>query len=71
MRYYVFAIHTDDTHNRLYDVFDNPEEAAAIERELQSLARPEDPYFFRMFPAQTLHEARARADGMRPEPKNS
>jgi hypothetical protein len=71
MRYYVYAIHTDETRNRLHDVFDNPDEAAAIERELQSLARPEDPYFIRMFAAQNLDEARARADGMRPHPQNS
>jgi len=69
MRYYIYVIHTDGTRNRLHDVCNDPDEAAAIERELQSLARPEDPYFVRMFPAHNLDEARARADGMRSYPK--
>ncbi|MBB3314012.1 hypothetical protein FHT78_005819 [Rhizobium sp. BK196] len=68
MRYYVYAIHTDDTRNRLHEVFDNLAEAAAIERELQSRTQPGDNYFVRMFPAQNVEEARVKADRMRTVP---
>jgi hypothetical protein len=66
MRYYVYAIHTDETRNRLHDVFDNLDEAAAIEQELQSCGQPGDNYFIRMFPAQNVDEARNKAEEMRP-----
>jgi hypothetical protein len=66
MRYYVYAIHTNETRNRLHDVFDNLAEAATIEQELQSRNQPGDNYFIRMFPAQNVDEARNKADEMRP-----
>jgi hypothetical protein len=71
MRYYVYAIHTDETRNRLHDVFDNKQDAAESERELQSRNLPGDNYFIRMFPAHNVGEARIRADGMRPSPQLS
>lgn len=66
MRYYVYAIHTDETRNRLHEVFDNLEEAAALERELQSLRQRDDNFVIRMFPAQNVDEARQKAAEMRP-----
>lgn len=68
MRYYVYAVHTDETRNRLLHVFDNRVEAGAMEQELQSSAKESDNYFIRMFPAQNVDEARTKADEMRPIP---
>ncbi|MBB3447208.1 hypothetical protein FHX06_007186 [Rhizobium sp. BK512] len=48
MRYYVRAIHTDDTRNRLTD---SRTEATAMEEELQNHTRPGDNYFIKMSPA--------------------
>ncbi len=68
MRYYVYAVHIDETRNRLLSVFDNRSEAGAMEQELQSSAKGNDTYFIRMFPAQNVEEARIKADQMRPIP---
>lgn len=68
MRYYVYAIHKDQTRNRLLNVFDNRGEASAMEQELQSSSQKSDNYFVRMFPAQNVEEARIKADEMRPIP---
>lgn len=68
MRYYVYAIHTDQTRNRLLDVFDNTVEAGAMEQERQHSAHESDNYFIRMFPAENVEEARVKADKVRPIP---
>lgn len=68
MRYYVYAIHTDETRNRLLYVFDNRVEAGAMEQELQRGALKTDNCLIRMFPAANVDEARIKADAMRPIP---
>ncbi|NLS07167.1 hypothetical protein HGP14_28115 [Rhizobium sp. P32RR-XVIII] len=69
MRFYVYAIHTDETRNRLHDVFDNSADAEALEKHMQEKIQPGDNYFVTMFPAENVDEARAKADEMRPLPQ--
>ena len=49
MPYYVYAIHTDQTSNRLYDLFEDREEAAKLKAEMAAGRIPSDNYFVRMF----------------------
>ncbi|NLS08036.1 hypothetical protein HGP14_33065 [Rhizobium sp. P32RR-XVIII] len=69
MRFYVYAIHTDETRNRLHDVFDNNADAEALEKHMQKQIRPGDNYFVTMLPAENVDEARVKADEMRPLPQ--
>jgi hypothetical protein len=69
MPYFVFAIHTDYTSNRLYGQYENCVEAEKMEREMSDANYPGDNYFVRMFCAKDIHEAEAKADGLRPRPK--
>jgi hypothetical protein len=69
MRFYVYAIHTDETRNRLHEVFDNSADAEALEKHLQKQIRPGDNYFVTMLAAENVNEARVKADEMRPLPQ--
>jgi hypothetical protein len=69
MPYYVFAIHTDDTNSRLYGEHVSLEAADKMERDMRSGNYPGDNYFVRMIVAETLREAEAKADALRPKPK--
>ncbi len=71
MPYYVYAIHTDQTSNRLYDLFEDREEAAKLKAEMAAGRIPSDNYFVRMFFAENDAEAEARADSLRPSPQMS
>ena len=71
MKYYVYAIHTDDTDNRHMPAkpFDTYSEAAAFEREMQRGRVHGDNYFVRMIPAENDAEAEAKADALRRFPR--
>ena len=69
MRFYVYAIHTDETRNRLYDVFDSRVEAEALEVRMSRGRVPGDNYFVRMFAADDDENAKQRADALRPFPQ--
>jgi hypothetical protein len=69
MPYYVYAIHTDDTNNRLYDAFDDFKEAEKMEKEMKAGNYPGDNYFVRMFCAENDQDAGEKADALRPVPK--
>ena len=69
MRYYVYAIHKDDTDNRLYNVFESFKEAEKMEKEMKAGNYPGDNYFVRMFWAENDRDAEEKADALRPFPK--
>jgi hypothetical protein len=69
MTYYVFAIHTDDTNNRLYGEYPSLQAADKVERDMRAGNYPGDNYFVRMIVAETQREAEAKADALRPKPK--
>ena len=71
MPYFVYAIHTDDTRNRLYDTFDDHHKATVLEKDMKAGNYPGDNYFVTMFYAENESEAEAIADAKRPRPKNS
>lgn len=68
MPYYVYAIHTDNTDNRLYGSFNNFSEAEKLEKEMRGGNYPGDNYFVRMFFAENDREAEIRANNLRPHP---
>lgn len=45
MPYFVFAIHTDHTNNRLYEKFDDFKEAETMEKDMAAGNYPGDNYF--------------------------
>jgi hypothetical protein len=69
MPYFVYAIHTDNSDNRLYGEFDNYAEAGKKETEMMSGNYPGDNYFVRLVFANDLQEADIKADALRPHPK--
>ncbi|MBR1034591.1 hypothetical protein [Bradyrhizobium liaoningense] len=69
MPYYVYAIHTDHTNNRLYKVLDEVVAAEKLEREMSDHCFARDNYFVRSFFAKDSMEAEAKADALRPYPK--
>lgn len=69
MPYYVYAIHTDHTNNRLYRKFDDYMRAEKEEREMRGECSRHENYFVKMFQAKDDLEAEARADAMRRYPK--
>jgi hypothetical protein len=64
--YYVYAIHTDQTNNRLYKKFDDFIEADRFEREMSDHCFPHDNYFVRLINAKSDEEAELKADALRP-----
>lgn len=69
MPYYVYAIHTDETNNRLYRIFDEFTDADRHEREMRDHCFTHDNYFVCSFFANDALEAETKADAMRPYPK--
>ena len=69
MPYYVYAIHTDNTNNRLYGSFENFSEAEKLEKEMREGNYPGDNYFVTMLFAENDREAEIRANDLRPYPK--
>ncbi len=66
MPYYVYAIHTAHTNNRLYGKFDDFKEAEEMEKNMASGNYPGDNYFVRMFYAEDDNDADNKADKLRP-----
>lgn len=69
MPYYVYAIHTDDTCNRLYGKFEEFKDAEKMERDMRSENYPGDNYFVRQICCENDIEAEIQADALRPFPK--
>jgi hypothetical protein len=69
MPYYVYAIHTDHTGNRLYEKFDAYDKAEKLEREMRAANFPHDNYRVDMFYAEDDEKAEAIAYGKRPHPR--
>lgn len=68
MPYYVYAIHTDQTSNRLYEEYDNLIDAEAKETDMRKGCFPHDNYFVKMLKAENAIEAESKADALRPYP---
>jgi hypothetical protein len=71
MPYYVYAIHTDNTGNRLCEKFDDFRAAEKLEREMKDGQIPTDNYFVKMFYADNNADAESKADALRPFPKKN
>ena len=71
MPYFVYAIHTDHTHNRMMQSFSEHEPAAKFERDMQAGTIAGDNYFVWMLLAADEKEAEAKANALRPHPKKS
>ena len=69
MPYYVYAIHTDQTNNRLYKTFDDYVAAEKFEREMSDANFSHDNYFVRQIFANDDREAELKADALRPYPR--
>jgi len=69
MPYYVYAIHTDHTNNRLYEKFDDFRTASNLEKEMKGGNFLGDNYYVIMFYAENDREAELKADALRPFPK--
>jgi hypothetical protein len=69
--YYVYAIHTDRTNNRLYKKLDDFIEANKFEREMSDYCFSHDNYFVRLIIAKDDQEAEFEADALRPYPRLS
>lgn len=67
MPYYVYAIHTDSTVNRLYDSFDDFKDAEALEAEMRSGNYPGDNYFVQMIYAEDDSDLKEKIDSIRKE----
>lgn len=71
MPFYVYAIHTDHTNNRLYSGFESRLEAEKLESEMRAGNYPTDNYFVRTVLAHSVEEADMKADALRPFPKKT
>ena len=69
MSYYVYAIHTDETSNRLYGKYDDFQKAEEVEKNMRAGNWPGDNYFVRLIRAETDTDAEAKADKLRPYPQ--
>ena len=69
MPYYVYAIHTDKTDNRLYGKYQDSKSAEEIKKEMSAGNYPGDNYFVRLIFAENDTEAEQKADSLRPYPK--
>lgn len=67
MPYYVYAIHTDSTVNRLYDSFDDFKAAEALEAKMRSGNYPGDNYFVQMIYAEDDSDLKEKIDSIRKE----
>lgn len=67
MPYYVYAIHTDSTINRLYDSFDNFKDAEALEKEMRSRNYPGDNYFVQLIYAENDSDLNEKINTIREE----
>ena len=69
-RYYVYAIHLDETDNRLYgEPFEEIGAALIFEKEMERGCYLGDNYMVRMITADSDEEAARKADKLRPRPK--
>lgn len=73
MPFFVYAIHQDETANRLYDVTAYPDRMSAETRRqyLAAGKAASDNYVVRIIEAATADDAETLADGMRPFPKTT
>lgn len=71
MPYYVYAIHTDETDNRLYQQVDDFRQAEKLEKEMKSGNYPGDNYFVQLIYAENNHDADMKADALRPLPRHA
>jgi hypothetical protein len=69
MPFYVYAIHTDHTDNRLLDVFDVFSDAFEFEQQMKKAHSWSDNYHIQSFGAANEAEAEIKADAMRRFPK--
>lgn len=69
MPYYVYAIHIDETNNRLYQRFDDYGQAARLEKEMKAGRFAADNYFVELIYAENDYDADIKADSLRPFPK--
>ena len=69
MPYYVYAIHTDKSDNRLYGKYQDSKSAEEIKKERSAGNYPGDNYFVRLIFAENDTEAEQKADSLRPHPK--
>jgi hypothetical protein len=69
MPYYVYAIHTDKSDNRLYGKYQDSKSAEEIKKEMGAGNYPGDNYFVRVIFAENDTEAEQKADSLRPYPK--
>lgn len=67
MPYYVYAIHTDSTINRLYDSLDDLKKAEALEKRMMSGNYPGDNYFVQMIYAENDKDAKQKINAIRKE----
>jgi len=70
MPYYVYAIHTDQTGNRLYQRFDDFRQAEKLEKEMKAGGYPDDNYFVQLICADNKGDADVKADALRPFPRH-
>jgi len=68
MPYYVYAIHTDETGNRLYQRFDDFLLAEKLEKEKKAGNYPGDNYFVQLIYGENDRDADMKADALRPFP---
>ena len=69
MPYYVYAIHTDKTDNRLYGKYQDFKSAEEMKKEMGAGNYPGDNYFVRLIFAENDTDAEQKADSLRPYPK--
>jgi hypothetical protein len=69
MPYYVYAIHTDKTDNRLYGKYEDSESAEEMKKKMGARNYPGDNYFVRLIFAENDTKAEEKADSLRPYPK--
>ena len=67
MPYYVCAIHTDSSFNRLYDTFDGFKDAEKLEAEMRSGNYPGDNYFVQMIYAEDDSDLEKKIESIRKE----
>jgi hypothetical protein len=69
MPYYVYAIHTDSNINRLYESFDNFNDAKRLEKEMEKGRFSGDNYVVRMIHAENEVSLNQKINAIRKEHK--